>query len=133
MKSVRLEECKIGRVYDWNSVVWKSVWFKFKYCIIARLYGWKSVRLEESEMIGRVEDWNIERVYETIMPISVLQKPMYFERFFRFGMDKHWSLLVLPSFYNPMKKENENKNSHKVFTAHEEIAAYTACSLQRCQ
>ena len=39
-KSVRLGECRIGRVYDWKSV-------RLKECEIERVQDWKSARLED--------------------------------------------------------------------------------------
>ena len=49
----RLEECNTEKIFDRNSVRMKSV--RLKECKIGRVKDWKSERLEECK-IGRVQD-----------------------------------------------------------------------------
>ena len=50
MKSVRFEECRIGRVFHWKGVGLKE---GLEECKIGRVYDWKGAGLEECR-IGRV-------------------------------------------------------------------------------
>ena len=51
MKSVRLEECKVGRVLDWKIAIYEE-------CKIGKVQDWKSARLEECK-IGRLSKFVI--------------------------------------------------------------------------
>ena len=67
---------------------------------------------------------------ETSTTTPEFRKPMYFERYvfhvfqiFRFGTEKHGTLLVISGFYDPINGKNDN---NKVSTTHEAIAACQA-------